>query len=128
MKLTDPDALRARARIALIVAVAAGTAALVFSVAPARADTPHAPGMDEVEVHSETVHFSDLNLSSEKDAKRLYTRLRGAAETVCGDYDIRDFVDTRQARKCESDAMAEAVAKVNRPMLTAVYDHSHHHA
>jgi UrcA family protein len=128
MNLKDPNPLRAARARTVALAVAAGAAgALLLSVTPARAETA-ASGPDEVEVHSETVHFDDLNLSSPKDAKRLYTRLRGAAETVCGDYDVRDFVDTREARKCENDAVAEAVAKVNQPLLTSVYDRSHHHA
>lgn len=129
MKLKNPSPLRYKARMAAAAGAAAGAVALLLSVTPARAETPHTSlAMDEVEVHSETVHFSDLNLASSKDAQRLYTRLRRAAENVCGDYDLRDFVDSKEARKCEDDAVSDAVAKVNRPMLTAVYDRSHHHA
>lgn len=116
-------------RIAALATASAGAAALLLAVSPARAaETLQFSGMDEAQVNSETVHFSDLDLSSPKDASRLYTRIRVAAENVCGDYDLRDYVDTREARQCENDAIHAAVAKVNRPMLTAIYDRSHHPA
>jgi UrcA family protein len=106
-------------RVAFVAAVGAA-AVLLLSVAPARA----APLDDHVAEHT-TVRFADLDLSSQKDTKRLYMRLRNAAEQVCGDYDPLDLFDIQGARKCQDDAIAHAVAQLNQPRLTALYDRAH---
>jgi UrcA family protein len=106
-----------------LLLVAAGAAAVaLLCAAPARAGTED-PLTQQIKVR-----FGDLNPSSPKDAKRLYLRIRNAAETVCGDYDLLDLYDMQNAHKCQDEAIGQAVEQINRPLLTAVYDRSHPHA
>jgi UrcA family protein len=132
MNLRDPNPLQARRARIVAFSAAAATAAVLFMAQSARAEMPvvvsGATPMDSVIVQRETVRFGDLDLSSMKDAKRLLVRIKDAADLVCGDQDLRDVMDTDGARKCRNDAVAHAVSKVNRPLLTALYDRNPHHA
>lgn len=68
---------------------------------------------------SRIVKFADLNASNASDAHVLYRRIRAAAEVVCSYY----FFATDSAKwRCVRDATADAVARINRPALSAVYD------
>jgi UrcA family protein len=66
-----------------------------------------------------TVKFSDLNISSSSGALVLYERIRAGAQGACSYYWFH--TDADEAR-CVHDAIANAVTKVNRPALTAVYN------
>jgi len=91
-------------------------AALVATVAtlPARADA-------QIE-QSKEVRYDDLNLDQAAGVEQLYRRLQGAATNVC---DSRYkpgtlFVDPKW-RTCMADALAQAVAAVDRPAVTAYH-------
>ena len=68
---------------------------------------------------SRTVKFADLNLANPSGAHVLYRRIRGAAQAVCSHYFF--LTDTDRAR-CVRDATANAVAKINQPALSAVFN------
>jgi len=68
---------------------------------------------------SVTVNYRDLNLSTIEGATALYTRLKGAARTVC-DQPNTGLDDHRAWQACYKAAMADAVAKVNSPLLSAL--------
>jgi UrcA family protein len=68
---------------------------------------------------SVNVKFADLNISSPAGARVLYGRIRAAAENACSYYWFE--TDADQIR-CVHDAIANAVTKVNRPALFAVYN------
>jgi len=72
-----------------------------------------------------TVRFADLDLSRPEGAQTLYSRLRRAAEQVCIQVESESGLSWAfSARKaCIEKATADAIAKVNRPLLTA-YGHS----
>ena len=70
---------------------------------------------------SRTVKFADLNISNPSDAHVLYRRIRAAAQVVCSHYFL--LTDTDKAR-CVRDATADAVARINQPALSAVYNAS----
>lgn len=93
---------RIAAAVALYAALAAGAQA---------ADIP--------QVH---VNFADLNVGTTAGATVLFQRIRGAADRVCGVTDTRDLARLGQAKACASHAVAEAVAAVNAPALTRVYE------
>ena len=93
----------------LIASAIFGTLALSVSVVSA-ADATAA---------SRTVRFADLNASIPSGAHVLYSRIRAAAQTVCSYYFF--LTDTDKAR-CVRDATAEAVAEINQPALTAVFN------
>jgi len=66
------------------------------------------------------VGYSDLNLSTIAGAQALYGRIKSAARTVCG-YEGRNLTDQAAWNSCYHGAIADAVAKVNSPLLTAVH-------
>lgn len=66
-----------------------------------------------------TVNYADLNLESPAGVERLYTRIRSAARQVCGAAEHRDFAARNAVRSCRSAAVANAVAKVDSPALSA---------
>ena len=65
------------------------------------------------------VKFADLNTASPSGALVLYGRIQAAAQGVCSYYWFK--TDADEAR-CVHDAIANAVTKVNRPALFAVYN------
>ena len=71
---------------------------------------------------SVVVHFGDLDLSNREGAKTLYKRLRAAAHTVCAPLDEPDLATDRSYIECMQSAISTAVAKVDRPALTAYYE------
>jgi UrcA family protein len=94
-----------------------GTALLTFivcllGITPAWSGTP--------DVRSVTVSYGDLDLSSPAGANALYRRIQGAAKQVCG-YAGADLIEQSIWRGCYRNAIANAVGKVNNPLLTAVH-------
>jgi UrcA family protein len=73
-----------------------------------------------VEGRSVTVNYRDLNLSTIEGATTLYQRLRGAARSVC-DGELSGVHAYREWRSCYDAAIADAVTKVNSPLLTSLY-------
>jgi UrcA family protein len=69
---------------------------------------------------SVTVSFRDLDLSSIAGATALYHRIQGAARQVCGQA-RQDLLEQSIWRACYRNATADAVRKVNSPLLTAVH-------
>ena len=65
------------------------------------------------------VSYSDLDLSTPAGAQTLYHRISGAARTVCG-FEGADLIEQQVWKACYRGAVADAVAKVNSPLLTAV--------
>ena len=71
--------------------------------------------------HSVTVRYADLNLSSAAGANTLYRRIVGAARFSCG-YEGKSLREQMQWQSCVKSAVADAVATVNSPNLTAIYN------
>jgi UrcA family protein len=67
-----------------------------------------------------TVSFRDLDLSSIEGATALYHRIQAAAKQVCG-RPGPDLLEQGLWRSCYRNATADAVGKVNSPLLTAVH-------
>ena len=80
-------------------------------------------GADEVtvDVPARTVHYADLDLGTKAGAAALYTRIRVAAERVCGDGDSRELARVAAAKACVDRAITASVRSVNNPRLTSVY-------
>lgn len=68
---------------------------------------------------SRTVKFADLNVSSSAGAHALYMRILAAAQVVCS---YHPFATDGDKARCVRDAIADAVARVDRPELSAVYN------
>jgi UrcA family protein len=76
----------------------------------------------ESDVKSQTVSFDDLDLSKPAGAQTLYKRIQKAARHVCGPADNYSYLTPRKKfRECFEEAVAAAVAQVDRPSLTALH-------
>ena len=64
------------------------------------------------------VGYGDLDLATSAGAHTLYARIAGAARTVCG-FEGTALIEQSLWNRCYRAAIADAVAKVNRPLLTA---------
>ena len=78
------------------------------------------------EIHSETVKFRDLDLNKAEDAKTLLRRIKRAANIVCTGSSMPDtlYLSSRDTRTCIKQAQGGAVAKLNHPVVTAMYESS----
>jgi UrcA family protein len=70
------------------------------------------------------VKFSEVQLDSEADAENLYKKLRSAARTVCDDNagGHRTLEVRTRAEKCVNQVLADAVRRIDKPMLTALHE------
>jgi UrcA family protein len=73
------------------------------------------------DVPTAIVKFADLDLSTPQGAAALYNRIRAASEGLCSPSDARDLASTLRWNACVKQAIAGAVAKVDRPALSAVF-------
>ena len=73
------------------------------------------------DVHFIDVHFADLDLTRSEGAAVLYQRLAAAAKSVCAPLEARDLASQMRFRGCVETAIGSAVAKVDRPALTAYH-------
>jgi UrcA family protein len=66
------------------------------------------------------VRFADLDLSTPEGAEALYGRIRPAADGVC--WRMYSSLTYRWSKSaCLKSVIGDAVTKVNRPLLSAVY-------
>jgi len=83
---------------------------------------------EEIYQKSVTVSYAGLDLTSDSGARTMLARLHYAAVNACGGspsfnsvYDFApDFV-RRVYAKCQSDAVAGAVASLHAPLVTTLY-------
>jgi UrcA family protein len=81
-----------------------------------------AAGAAADEVRSLSVRYTDLDLDRPADVARLYQRIRLAAEDVCGPRLLTGSrVPEAGYQHCFADAVAQAVARVDRPALSAYH-------
>ena len=74
---------------------------------------------------STTVHYADLNLNQPAGVAELYRRITVAANLLCGPRAYTGFYDlVPEFTRCSEKAIAAAVARADRPQLTAYY-HAH---
>jgi UrcA family protein len=73
------------------------------------------------DAHFIGVRFADLDLTGSEGAAVLYQRIEAAAKTVCASLDGRDLASQMRFRGCSETAIGSAVAKVDRPILTAYH-------
>jgi UrcA family protein len=77
---------------------------------------------DESDAPQAVVKFADLNLSNPQGAATLYHRIWSAAGTVCRPQDDGSLASTSRVQICVHKAIEDAVTKVNRAELFAVYN------
>jgi UrcA family protein len=89
--------------------------AAIFGCSAAVA-SPASAAIDEPATY--VVRFADVDLSRIGGAATLYTRIRQAAGQVCTPLEGRDLGLLVKHRACVDKAIADAVASVNRPLLS----------
>jgi UrcA family protein len=70
------------------------------------------------EWHQYVVRFADVDLSRIDGAMTVYGRIRQAASAVCESLDSRVLGLMEKHRACVNQAIADAVASINRPLLS----------
>ncbi len=102
-----------------LIATLAGALWLTGQASLTLADPPKAPPAIE---KSATVRFADLNLESPEGARALYSRIRSAAASLCGEqFSLWDGNRSREWKDCYRTTIERAVVRLNRPALTAVH-------
>jgi UrcA family protein len=71
------------------------------------------------DVPARTVHYSDLDLNTQAGVAALYSRIRSAAEQVCGNVDSRRLEQVTVAKACVDQAVSASVASVNNAKLSS---------
>ena len=66
------------------------------------------------------VRYSDLDLSQARDERRLYSRIKIAARSVCDNSPNSDLARLAQYEKCIAHAVTNAVDTVNATQLTEI--------
>ncbi len=96
---------------------------LTCIAAVAMATAVHAtPSRSDEMRHSAAVYFSDLSFNRPADVAALYERINFAADQVCGPRATTGSYSTSPGYlRCHAKAIEEAVARVNRPELTAFH-------
>jgi UrcA family protein len=70
------------------------------------------------------VHFADLHIDSEGDAKILLQRIERAASEACGghpSFETYTTVPDRTFDECRIGTLARAVKKLGAPVVTRIY-------
>jgi UrcA family protein len=67
------------------------------------------------------VSYSDLDVSREPGARKLYQRIKSAAEEVCAPFNGRQLSQYMNQANCVSGAIERAVRQVNEPAVTRYY-------
>jgi UrcA family protein len=69
------------------------------------------------------IRYSDLNLSTPEGARALYTRIRAAADEICGPNFADWYPGNRNKyRECYRKTVDAAVKHVDQPMLTSLHE------
>jgi UrcA family protein len=76
---------------------------------------------DDTTVPQVTVKFGDLDVSTSQGAAALYRRIHGAAVSVCSRMYVDEQSSKWHASACLQKVIGDAVTKVNRPALSAVF-------
>jgi UrcA family protein len=93
-------------------------ATLSYNAAGASAGSPSSGQPATNASHNYVVRFNDVDLSKIDGAVVLYARIREAAGTVCRPLESRQLGFAQKHRVCMDRAISDAVASVNRPLLS----------
>jgi UrcA family protein len=118
--------MNTRRTIALVTALTAGLMAssLVWAQASVAPIVVHGQKAAGTETKDETIKVADLNLKSAAGAETFIGRVRSAASRVCKPKPTSkgNFKDVSDYDKCRDDAVKQAVADLNNPMVSEVYN------
>ena len=69
-----------------------------------------------------TVQYLDLKADNARDTRILLKRILKAAGDICDPLNRYDPLSARRWESCQQELAADAVAKVNRPLLSALFE------
>jgi UrcA family protein len=95
--------------------------ALLAAVATAAAQLALADSSYYV-IPMQRVDYSDIDLSRAAGANALYERLQTAAREVCRPLDSEQLALHKHYVNCRTRAVADAVARIDNPLLTALHE------
>lgn len=96
--------------------------AAALSLAAAITPAASAKGASQTDTVSQAVYMGDLNLESPEGAATLLGRIKRAANRVCDNIGgSRPLAMRRAAQRCASQAISDAVADLDLPVVTALY-------
>jgi UrcA family protein len=104
--------MKSTAKRHALIGIATFAAVATVNLAAA---TPEADGP-----RSTVVHYTDLDLSRPSDARRLYSRIKRAARTVCYNSPSSDLKRLREYDECLGQAVTAAVEKVQSEQVSAI--------
>jgi UrcA family protein len=99
--------------------LAQGYALAALALAPLLA--AHAATAAPTEITRVVVHYNDLDLSRNNDARRLYGRIVSAARRACDNDPESDLHRLALYKQCMHTAVSTAVAQVKSPQLTSIH-------
>lgn len=104
---------------------------VAFAAMTATACLAYAAEPNDVYKGSVTVPYSDLDLASNTGAHAMLVRLKYAAVSACGGaasfnsmYNVAPDYVRKVYAKCQSDALAGAVASLHAPLVSTLYAES----
>jgi len=98
-----------------LILIAALAAPLAITAAPAAAQRT-------VDVRQTVLKSSDLDLARPAGARAMLSRIRQAAETVCGKATLtRELGERADYNTCIATTMSATVRKVDAPLVTALF-------
>ena len=98
---------------------------LGLSIAATFATTATVQANAQTDSISVAVPYADLDLTRAAGAKALFDRIQVASIRACGGRpDSRELREDAEFYQCRKEAIRDAIAKVNSPMLTAMAGHS----
>ena len=98
-------------------ALTIGLAAVIGCSAAQASDVSKDPSATN-ERYQNVVRYADVDLSRIDGAITVYGRIRQAANAVCESLDSRVLELAEKHRACVNQAIADAVASVDRPLLS----------
>jgi len=92
------------------------------SVSASAKDTSNTVKVGVLQGAAQTVkiNYADLNVSTQVGARVLLSRIKNAAENMCGYYPATDLGRRADHIACVRDTVNDAVAQVDNPVLTAL--------
>ena len=103
----------------------ASVLAAAFVALVCAAGTGKALAAQPDDVLTKKVAYGDLNLESAQGAKVLYVRLRAASHEVCAPLESIELSRQVAWHECVNNAMDSAVAKIDKPMVSALHETNH---
>lgn len=67
-----------------------------------------------------SVHYTDLDLSTDQGVRELYRRISMAASRVCPSVEVGRLTETTQVATCRAEAISKAVKAINNAHLAEI--------